>query len=58
VDIIIDGAAEAIYRVNDIEVNRIFNMTHDGQPLREGFISVQAEYAELYYRNIQYKLDE
>jgi hypothetical protein len=58
VDIIIDGAAEAIYRVNDIEVNRIFNMTHDGQPLREGFISVQAEYAELYYRNIRYKLDE
>jgi hypothetical protein len=58
VEIIIDGAAEAIYMVNDIEVNRVFNMTYNGQPLSEGFISVQAEYAELYYRNIQYKLDE
>jgi hypothetical protein len=54
----IDGAAEAVYMINGIEVNRIFNMTYNGQPLSEGFISVQAEWAELYYRNIRYKLDE
>jgi hypothetical protein len=58
VEIIIDGAAEAIYMINGIEANRIFNMTYNGQPLSEGFISVQAEWAELYYRNIQYKLNE
>jgi hypothetical protein len=33
-------------------------MAYNGQPLSEGFISVQAEFAELFYRNIQYKLDE
>ncbi|MEO8182914.1 MAG: DUF1080 domain-containing protein [Deltaproteobacteria bacterium] len=58
VEIIIDGAAEAIYMLNGMEVNRILNMTYNGQPLSQGFISVQAEWAELYYRNIQYKLDE
>jgi hypothetical protein len=58
VDIIIDGAAEAIYMVNDVEVNRVLNMTYNGQPLSEGFVSVQAEYAELFYRNIRYKLNE
>jgi hypothetical protein len=58
VDVIIDGAVQAIYMVNGVEVNRVFNMTYGGQPLSEGFISVQAEHAELYYRNIQYKLDE
>jgi hypothetical protein len=58
VDIIIDGAAEAIYMVNDVEVNRVFNMTYNGQPLSEGFVSVQAEFAELFYRNIRYKLNQ
>jgi hypothetical protein len=58
VDIIVDGASEAIYMVNGVEVNRVFNMTYDGQPLREGFVSVQAEYAELFYRDIRYRLNE
>lgn len=58
VDVIIDGATQAIYMVNGVEVNRVFNMTYSGQPLSEGFVSVQAEFAELFYRNIRYKLDE
>jgi hypothetical protein len=58
VDVIVDGATQAIYMVNGVEVNRVFNMTYNGQPLSEGFVSVQAEYAELFYRNIRYKLDE
>jgi len=58
VEIIIDGAAEAIYMVNDVEVNRVFNMTYNGQPLSEGFVSVQAEFAELFYREIRYKLNQ
>jgi hypothetical protein len=58
VEVSVDGAAEAVYTVNGVEVNRVFNMIHNGQPLSEGFISVQAEYAELFYRNIQYRLDE
>jgi hypothetical protein len=58
IEITVDGAAEAIYTVNGVEVNRVFNMTHDGQPLSEGFISVQAEFAELFYRDIRYKLNE
>jgi hypothetical protein len=58
VEVIVDGATEAIYVVNGVEVNRIFNMAYNGQPLSEGFISVQAEYAELFYRNIRYRLDE
>jgi hypothetical protein len=58
VDVIIDGATQAIYMVNGVEVNRVFNMTYNGQPLSEGFVSVQAEFAELFYRNIRYKLDE
>jgi hypothetical protein len=58
IEITVDGAAEAVYSVNGVEVNHVFDMTHDGQPLSEGFISVQAEYAELFYRNIRYKLNE
>jgi hypothetical protein len=58
VEVIVDGATEAIYNVNGVEVNRVFNMVYNGQPLSEGFISVQAEFAELFYRNIQYRLDE
>ncbi len=58
VDIIIDGADEAIYMVNGVEVNRILNMKHNGQPLTDGHISVQAEYAELFYRNIRYKVND
>jgi hypothetical protein len=58
VDVIIDGATEAIYVVNGVEVNRVFNMVYNGQPLSEGFVSVQAEFAELFYRDIRYRLDE
>lgn len=58
VEVIVDGASEATYIVNGVEVNRIFNMTYNGQPLSEGFVSVQAEYAELFYRDIRYRLNE
>jgi hypothetical protein len=58
VEVIVKGADEAIFMVNGVEVNHIYNMTYDGQPLSEGRISVQAEWAEIFYRNIQYKVDE
>jgi hypothetical protein len=58
VEVIIDGADEAVYMVNGVEVNRVFNMTYDDQPLSEGYVCVQAEFAELFYRNIKYKLNE
>jgi hypothetical protein len=38
--------------------NRVLNMKYNGQPLTDGHISIQAEYAELFYRNIRYKVNE
>jgi hypothetical protein len=55
VEIIVNGADEAIYMVNGTEVNRVLNMEYNDQPLTEGLVSVQAEYAEVFYRNIRYK---
>ena len=57
VEVIVNGADEAKYMVNGKQVNAVYNMKRDGQPLTEGRISVQAEYAELFYRNIKYKID-
>jgi hypothetical protein len=58
VQVIVNGADEAVYMVNGKEVNRVLNMKHNGQPLTSGFISIQAEFAELFYRNIRYKKNE
>jgi hypothetical protein len=58
VELIVDGADGAVYMVNGVEVNRVLNMKYDGQPLSDGYVCVQAEFAELFYRNIKYKLNE
>ncbi len=57
VQVNVDGGAEAIFMLNGVEVNRVYNMTYDNAPLTEGFISIQAEMAELFYRNIRYRLN-
>lgn len=53
------GSEEAIFELNGKVVNRIGKMTHvvDGKrvPLEKGSIALQAEYAELMYRNIRIK---
>jgi hypothetical protein len=53
------GGEEAIFELNGKVVNRIGKMTHevDGKrvPLQKGHIGLQAEYAELMYRNIRIK---
>ncbi len=53
------GAAEAIFELNGKVVNRIENLTYvvDGErvPLEKGRIGLQAEFAELMYRNIRIK---
>jgi hypothetical protein len=53
------GGEEAIFELNGKVVNRIGKMTHevDGKrvPLQKGRIGLQAEYAELMYRNIRIK---
>ncbi|MDC0088349.1 DUF1080 domain-containing protein [Akkermansiaceae bacterium] len=53
------GGKEAIFELNGNVVNRISNMTYlvDGKrvPLKSGRIGLQAEYAELVYRNILIK---
>lgn len=53
-EITVDGAASAIFTLNGVEVHRLYDFTYQGQPLEEGFISVQAEWAEIFYRNIRY----
>jgi hypothetical protein len=58
IELTVRGAAEAEYRVNGVVVNRVFDMERrvDGggfQPLESGPIALQAEYAELFYRNIR-----
>jgi hypothetical protein len=58
VEITVDGGAEAVYVVNGVEVNHVYNMKYNGQPLSEGYVSVQAEYAEVFYRNLWYKLNQ
>jgi len=53
------GGQEAVFELNGKVVNRIKNMTYivDGKrvPLETGHIGIQAEYAELLYRNIRIK---
>ncbi|MFK7851793.1 MAG: DUF1080 domain-containing protein [Akkermansiaceae bacterium] len=53
------GAEEAVFELNGKVVNRIGKMTYevDGKriPLKKGRIGLQAEYAELMYRNIRIK---
>jgi hypothetical protein len=54
-EITVNGAESAVYVLNGIEVHRLYNFTYNGQPLDRGFVSVQAEWAEIFYRNIRYR---
>ena len=53
------GGEEAIFELNGTVVNSITSMTFfvDGErvPMKKGRIGLQAEYAELLYRNIRIK---
>jgi len=55
----VKGGKEAVYELNGKVVNRIHTMTYvvDGErvPLAKGKLGLQAEYAELMYRNIRIK---
>lgn len=55
----IRGGQEAIYELNGKVVNRITDLSHEvdciRSPLKSGRIGLQAEYAELEYRNIRVK---
>jgi hypothetical protein len=57
IELTVRGAEEAEYKVNGTVVNRLFDMECDEgsgfQPLTEGPIALQAEYAEIYFRNIR-----
>jgi len=57
IELTVKGAAEAEYKVNGVVVNRVFNMERvmggGFQALDSGPIALQAEYAELFYRNIR-----
>lgn len=59
ITITVRGSEEAIFELNGKVVNRISNMSYmvDGKrvPLKKGRIGLQAEYAELAYRNIRIK---
>ncbi len=44
--------ASAKYYINGLLVNEIVNARFSDQPLEKGFIGLQAEYAELTYRNV------
>jgi hypothetical protein len=57
IELTVRGSAEAEYKVNGVVVNRLFDMERSVggvfQPLESGPIALQAEYAELFYRNIR-----
>jgi uncharacterized protein len=54
VEVIVRGASST-HVVNGVVVNRSFNQTLNGQPLTRGRIALQAEGAEITYRNIRIK---
>ncbi len=54
VEVIVRGASST-HIVNGVVVNRSFNQTLNGQPLTRGRIALQAEGAEVTYRNVQIK---
>ena len=60
IDLTVHGSTDAEYKVNGTVVNRVFDMECDeGQgfkPLDHGPIAVQAEFAEVYFRNIKIKV--
>jgi hypothetical protein len=59
VELTVHGATDAEYKVNGTVVNRVFDMEcNEGGnwgPLDHGPIALQAEFAEVYFRNIKIK---
>lgn len=55
VEVTINGADDAVYVVNGIEANHVYNMKYNGQPLTDGYVGLEAEYSEAFYRNVWYK---
>lgn len=59
IELTVNGATDAEYKVNGTVVNRVFEMECDEgsgfKPLDKGPIALQAEYAETYFRNIKIK---
>jgi hypothetical protein len=58
IELTVKGGAEAEYKVNGVVANRLFNLERNMgngvfQPLQSGPIALQAEFAELFYRNIR-----
>ncbi len=54
VEVIVRGNS-SVHIVNGVVVNRSFNITLDGRPLTSGRILLQAEGAEISYRNVEIK---
>ena len=54
------GSTDAEYKVNGTVVNRVLDMECNvggtWQPLEQGPIALQAEFAEVYFRNIRIKM--
>lgn len=61
-EIVVDGAKSATFKFNGEVVHEIYDLEQqvDGKwvPLDEGHIGLQAEWAEIMYRNIRIKVDE
>lgn len=61
VELTVNGSTDAEYKVNGKVVNRLFDMEYRAttsgtfMPLDHGPIAVQAEFAEVYFRNIKIK---
>lgn len=60
IELTVNGAADAEYKVNGMVVNRVFDMECDEgegfKPLESGPIALQAEFAETYFRNVKIKV--
>ena len=60
IELAVHGATDAVYTVNGTVVNRLYNFECNTGgswgPAERGPIAVQAEFAELYFRNIKIKI--
>ncbi len=59
-ELTVHGSKDAEFKVNDTVVNRVFDMECDEggglKPLDHGPIAMQAEWAEVYFRNLRIKV--
>jgi hypothetical protein len=60
VEITVHGSRDAEYRVNGTVVNRLYNLECNTggswQPLASGPIALQAEFSEIYFRNVKIRI--